>query len=169
MSDTGKQSGLESARARLEAALSTLTQGVASSRDALGLAAADALEKASQTEALTARITALEQENLKLHEQVAAFALQPEPAVDIARVSELEAEKEAIDQNYRMLKEKYAVQQDELDALTATSGNNSDENAFALENIRLKQIVAEMEQEKSAIKEDLDKTIVDLETMLEDA
>ena len=170
MSDASNQSGLDAARTRLETALSTLTQGVASSRDALDMAASTAEEKI----ALTGRVNSLEQENLKLHEQVAAFALQPDPVVpdpivDDARISELETEKSAIENNYRMLKEKYAALQDEMEAQPAASPDTILDNVGAVENSRLKQIIAEMEEEKNAIKGDLDKAIAELETMLEDA
>lgn len=166
MSDTSNQSSLERARARLEAALSTLTQGVASSRDALDLAAVAAHEKA----VLVDRITQLEQENLKLHEQVAAFALQPEPAADDARLTELEEEKAAITNNYQMLKEKYAALQDALENHgNAKQNSEAGDDTAATENSRLKRMVAEMEEEKNAIKGELDKTINELENMLEDA
>ena len=170
MSDTSNQSSLESARARLEAALSTLAQGVAGSRDALDLAAVASREKA----ALVDRITQLEQENLKLHEQVASFALQPEPAPEPAandvRLAELEEEKAAITNNYQMLKEKYAALQDTLETHDdAKQGREAGDDAAATENSRLKRIIAEMEEEKNTIKGELDKTINELENMLEDA
>jgi len=124
MADAQKQSPLETARARLETALSTLTHGVANSRTALNEAGAAAQEKA----ALANRIGTLEMENLKLHEQVAAYALQPEPVADEAKL---------------------------VEATEEITG--------------LKRIVAQMEQEKSAIRAELDKAILDLESMLEDA
>jgi len=124
MSDGGKQGDLEAARARLETALSALTHGVANSRTALDTAASIAQEKT----AVMSRLTSLEQENLKLHEQIAAHALMPDPAP-----------------------------------------NDAENSAIAAENERLKQIIATMEQEKNTIKGELDKTIVELETMLEDA
>lgn len=124
MADAAKQSALETARARLETALSALTHGVANSRTALDEAASSAEEKA----VLANRIGSLEMENLKLHEQIAAYALQPEPIADDTKL------------------------------IAATE-----------ETAKLKRIVAQMEQEKSAIKAELDKAISDLETMLEDA
>lgn len=164
MSDATDQSGLEAARGRLEAALSALAQGVASTHDALGMAATTELEKASLTE----RITALEQENLKLHEQVAAYALQPGPEAANGKFEALEEEKQAIERNYQMLKEKYAALQDQLDADTAASlPESANDNAVAVENSRLKQIISEMEEEKNAIRGELDKTILELETIME--
>jgi len=120
MSDTEKQGELEAARARLETALSTLAHGVAKSSTALETTAALAQEKT----ALMNRVTALEHENLKLHEQVAAHALMPE---------------------------------------------SPESSAATAENARLKQIIEQMEQDKAAIKGELDKTIGELENMLEDA
>ena len=124
MSDGGKQGDLEAARARLETALSALTHGVANSRTALDTATSIAQEKT----ALMDRVTSLEQENLKLHEQIAAHALMPDPA-----------------------------------------SSDAENSAAATENARLKQIIATMEQEKNTVKGELDKTIGELETMLEDA
>lgn len=166
MSDATNQSALETARARLEAALSGLTQGVASTREALQMASDVGEEKS----ALQDRISTLEQENLKLHEQVAAYALKPDIPVDETRIRELETENAAISSNYRTLKEKYAELQDQIEAdgnIPSVEGAN--DNAAEVENNRLKQIIAEMEAEKNAIKSELDKTIGELEAMLEDA
>jgi len=124
MADAAKQSALETARARLETALSALTHGVANSRTALDESAAAAQEHT----VLAKRVESLEMENLKLHEQVAAYALQPEPVPDDTKLAEA-----------------------------------------AEEITELRRIVSQMEQEKTAIKADLDKAIFDLETMLEDA
>jgi len=124
MPNATKQSELETARARLETALSALTHGVANSKSALDAASADSQEKT----ALANRIGSLEVENLKLHEQVAAYALQPEPAVDDAQL------------------------------------------AAATEEIaQLKRVIEKMEQDKSAIRSELDAAIAEMETMLEDA
>lgn len=166
MSDATNQSALEAARTRLEAALSGLTQGVASTRDALNVATTLVEEKT----ALEDRISSLEQENLKLHEQVAAFALKPESQPNDVRIRELEAENAAIAGNYKTLKDKYAELQDRLDADTdIPSVQGANDNAIEVENNRLKQIIAEMEAEKNAIRSELDKTISELEAMLEDA
>lgn len=83
MTDAAKQSALETARARLETALSALTHGVANSRTALDESAAATQEQA----VLANRIGSLEMENLKLHEQVAAYALQPEPVPDDTKLA----------------------------------------------------------------------------------
>ena len=121
MSDAANTSELEKARSRLEAALSALTQGVASTRDMYDLVTDSAAAKAASDE----RIATLEQENLKLHEQIAALAL----------------------------------------------GNNDTETDRQKknENERLKTLISEMESDKAAIREELDKTIGELERMLEDA
>ena len=167
MSDAADNNKLEAARARLESALSGLAQGVAKSKDAN----AAATKLVELQNGLEGKIASLEAENLKLHEQVAAYALTSENADSASeRITVLEAEKAAIAANYQMLKEKYAALQDALESAEggAVTGGAED-NAMALENNRLKQIVAEMEEEKSAIKSELDKTIGELETMLEKA
>jgi len=166
MAEATNKTDLETARARLEAALSGLAQGVASSRDALNMAAIAVEAKNTLAE----RVSSLEQENLKLHEQVAALALQPTESTNDTRVAELEAEKAAINDNFLMLKQKFAQLQDQLENQAAsTNGEQSDPNAAMAENNRLKQIITEMEAEKTAIKGELDKTIGELESMLEDA
>lgn len=163
MPDTSKGNNLEAARTRLETALSGLTQSVASTRGALDVAVTIADEKAQMAE----RITALEQENLKLHEQVAALALQPASLDADEKIASLEQEKAAIDQNYQMLKERYAELQGDL----ASSGENENQanSTLQAENIKLREALASMEQEKTKLKSELDKTIAELEALLETA
>jgi SMC interacting uncharacterized protein involved in chromosome segregation len=162
MSDAAKESALEGARARLEAALSGLAQGVASSKNALELAKTSADEKL----ALAERVSTLEQENLKLHEQVAAYALQTPATDNSEQIAILEAEKAAIEGNYQLLKQQYSALEDEIEAGSAQNGDASASNA---ENTRLKQMISEMEQEKSAVRDELDKTILELEAIVEGA
>ncbi|MBL4791096.1 MAG: hypothetical protein JKY60_19295 [Kordiimonadaceae bacterium] len=134
MANAPKSDELEDARARLEAALSSLAQGVASSRDALDMAATVASDNA----ATTARLETLEKENLKLHEQVAAFALQPEPAGP-------------------------ATNDEAITALEAGKAR------LAKENQELAHSNTALLAEKASIREDLDKTIAELEGMMAEA
>jgi chromosome segregation ATPase len=96
MSDTPTHSALEAARARLEAALSALGQGVATSRESLDAA----MDATTENTALADRLKALEQENLKLHEQIAAYALKPEPDDEIQSlkqtIAQMDVEKASI-------------------------------------------------------------------------
>jgi hypothetical protein len=51
----------------------------------------------------------------------------------------------------------------------AATAIDSDAGAAFSENVRLKQVIAEMEAEKAAVRSELDKTISELETMVEEA
>jgi multidrug resistance efflux pump len=168
MATNNKTDALESARMRLESALSRLAQGVASTRDTVSAAREIAEEKM----ALVARVTALEKENLKLHEQVAAHALI-EPAGDSGEIEALRAEKASLEQNYQLLKRQYAHLQDELeaaeDAKSAAWGNGEDGSNTAeleAENAKLKARVAELEEERMSVRSELDGAIGRLETMV---
>jgi len=168
MATNNKTDALESARTRLESALSRLAQGVASTRDTVSAAREIAEEKM----ALVARVTTLEKENLKLHEQVAAHALI-EPVGDSAELEALRAEKASLEQNYQLLKRQYAHLQDELeaaeDAKSAAWGNGdggSNGQELEAENARLKARVAELEEERMSVRSELDGAIGRLETMV---
>ncbi len=163
MPDTSDGNNLEAARTRLETALSGLTQSVVSTRGALDVAVTMAEEKSQMAE----RITALEQENLKLHEQVAALALQPATPEMSGKVESLEQEKAAIEQNYQLLKDRYTELQDNLANSSNTEGAN--DNVLHTDNAKLREALSNMEQEKAKLKLELDKTIADLEAMLETA
>lgn len=163
MPDTSNGNNLEAARTRLETALSGLAQGVASTRGALDVALTMAEEKAHMAE----RINTLEQENLKLHEQVAALALQPASPDMGDRISVLEQEKAAIEQNYQLLKSRYAELQEE--ATTTAGDTSSGDDALRIENAKLSATVSTMKQDKATLRSELDKTIAELEAMLESA
>lgn len=171
MATNNKTDALESARTRLETALSRLAQGVASTRETVSAAREIAEEKM----ALVARVTTLEKENLKLHEQVAAHALI-EPAGDSGELEALRAEKATLEQNYQLLKRQYAHLQDELEAAedaksaewAGEDGENGDNRVAALqeENAKLKARVAELEAERESVRGELDGAIGRLETMV---
>ncbi|PCI63719.1 MAG: hypothetical protein COB37_04635 [Kordiimonadales bacterium] len=134
MANAPKSDELEEARTRLESALSSMAQGVASSRDALDMAAIVASNQAASA----VRVEALEKENLTLHEQIAAFALQPDPVAPASSdeyITALEAEKAQL----------------------------------VKENQELAQGHAVLLAEKVGIREDLDKTIAELEGMMAEA
>ncbi|WP_417451139.1 hypothetical protein [Kordiimonas sp.] len=172
MADNTKPTELEGARTRLESALSRLAQGVASTRETVSATREIAEEKL----ALVERVTALEKENLKLHEQVAAHALT-EPPEDTSEVLEaLQTEKTVLEQNYQLLKRQYAQLQDELEAYenakgTEWAGDSAHETdgataALEAENGQLKARVAELEAERSGVRAELDGAIGRLETMV---
>lgn len=164
MADNKNHTALESARTRLESALSRLAQGVASTRETISAAQEIAEEKI----ALSARVTALEKENLKLHEQIAAHALTPEQ--DSGSTHELEAlqaEKAALEQNYQLLKRQYAALQDEMEAIENTKGEATPPDAaLAAENADLKAKIRQLEDERGSVRNDLDDAIGRLETMV---
>lgn len=169
MSDTLTNSKLEAARTRLEKALSGLAQGVANTQEAFQTAKA----ATDENTVLKAHIQSLEQENLKLHEQVASLSLQSnsedQNASSDETVLELEAAKASIEQNYQLLKNRYAALQDELENLQQTPHSSSDGDSVMAENLALRQEIASMKQEKETLKGELDKAIATVETMLEDA
>ncbi|WP_262690721.1 hypothetical protein [Kordiimonas aestuarii] len=166
MADNNKPTELEGARTRLESALSRLAQGVASTRETVNAAREIAEEKM----ALVERVTTLEKENLKLHEQVAANALIEVPEDQSEALAALEAEKTALEQNYQLLKRQYAHLQDELEAMENAKGTewNGDDASpeLAAENARLKNRITELEAERSGVRAELDGAIGRLETMV---
>ncbi|MFC3052697.1 hypothetical protein [Kordiimonas pumila] len=170
MPDKQTNNTLDTARARLEAALSSLAHGVAANRDALMRVE----QKVQENTFLKAHIASLEQENLKLHEQVATLALTDTDAPD-SRIQELEHQNAALEQNYQLLKNRYAALRDEFDSLQEklsappTSQSDNADQELQSENNALKAKIADMEYEKNTIKAELDKTIQDLETMVETA
>ncbi len=177
MSESRKNDVLEAARSRLEAAMSHLAQEVATARAAKITAEKMRAEKAT----LESRVGALEQENLKLHEQVATLSLQDNGADTDAAMATLAEEKAAIEQNYGLLKRQYATLQDEMEALedrlaaqTAANaegggtGGGNDE-ALAAENAELKRAVMALKAERDGIRSELDGAIGQLETLVGDA
>ena len=178
MSKNTEKDPLEGARARLESALSRLAQGVAGSRDVAETASQISDEKA----ALAEQVARLEQENLGLHEQIAALSLKQAAAEagaesgsgDDARLSELKAEKKALEQNYSLLKRQYANLQDDLEAAvnakgpTAANDGGSDAQ-LASENAELKKAIMALQVERDNVRSQLDLNISKLETMVGEA
>ncbi|GHF20063.1 hypothetical protein GCM10017044_13560 [Kordiimonas sediminis] len=171
MANTVEDDNLEKARARLEAALSKLASGVASSKKALKSAREMAAEKAD----LTVRIAELEQDNLALQEEVATLNLQSPKAANDGAFETLKQEKAAIEQNYMLLKKQYMSLQDQLDAANADSGNEQKTThgadtraieALEADNEALQQEVQALRAEKDGIKERLDASIAKLEELL---
>jgi len=169
MSDIHTDSPLEAARARLEGAMSRLAQSAAGAREARQQAIHLAAEKA----AFESRVTALEQENLKLHEQVATLSLQENSSDKGDALAAATAEMEALEQNYNLLKRQYASLQDEMEGLrdTAPTGDSSSEMEIKLraENAELKKAIMVLKSERDDIRKELDGTIAKLETLVEDA
>ncbi|MBL4639821.1 MAG: hypothetical protein JKY57_04755 [Kordiimonadaceae bacterium] len=165
MPDTGNNDKLEAARTRLETALSTLSHGVASTRSTLDAAATIAEEKA----AMATRINVLEQENLKLHEQVATLALQPAAQDTRGQVEILTQEKATLSQEVQQLKNSYAALQDETQNAPVGEAGTHNTSDMEAANAYLKAENATMQQEKAMMRAELDKTIAELETLLENA
>ena len=165
MPETQTNDKLEAARARLEKALSGLARDAATSRDTL----AHAKEAEDENRVLKAHIQSLEQENLKLHEQVAGFALRSDSeAENGAKLAQLEQDKATLEQNYQMLKNRYSALQDELETNQQPQDTSEDSN-LSEENLTLRRELDTMKADKEALKAELDKAIEALETMLEDA
>ncbi|MEX0298327.1 MAG: hypothetical protein AB3N28_04605, partial [Kordiimonas sp.] len=83
------------------------------------------------------------------------------------RVEVLEQEKAAIEQNYQLLKDRYAELQDDLTA--HNNPESANDNSLHTDNAKLREALSGMEQEKAKLKLELDKTIAELEAMLETA
>lgn len=172
MTNNHNKNTLEDARARLESAMSRLAQEVANARAAKIMAAKLTTEKS----ALESRITALEQENLKLHEQVASLSLQESAPVDENALAQIKDEKAAIEQNYMLLKRQYATLQDEMEALqnaepaevVEANGHEVDDRLVG-ENAELKRMVMALKSERDDVKSELDGAIAKLETLVGDA
>lgn len=169
MSENQTDSPLEAARARLESAMSRLAQSAAGAREARQQAIHLAAEKA----AFESRVAALEQENLKLHEQVATLSLQDSGADKGDALAAATAEMEAMEQNYSLLKRQYASLQDELeglrDAAPVVADSSEMETKLRAENAELKKAIMVLKSERDDIRKELDGTIAKLETLVEDA
>ncbi|NVJ71474.1 MAG: hypothetical protein HWE08_14030 [Alphaproteobacteria bacterium] len=170
MTDDPKNSALESARTRLENAMSHLAQEVATARAAKITSEKLQAEKAT----LESRVGALEQENLKLHEQVATLSLRDTGADSDDALEALREEKAAIEQNYSLLKRQYATLQDEMEALedrlaASTAANGQGGDAVAGENAELKKAIMALQAERDDIRTELDGAITKIEAMVGDA
>lgn len=169
MSDNHIDSPLEVARTRLEGAMSRLAQSAAGARETRQQAIHLAAEKA----AFESRVAALEQENLKLHEQVATLSLQNNSSDNGEALIAAKTDLKAIEQNYSLLKRQYANLQDELESLrdAAPTGDSSGEMESQLraENAELKKAIMVLKSERDDIRKELDSSIAKLETLVEDA
>lgn len=165
MAQTQEKNALEDARARLERALSTLTQEVAESRNALAESRTAQEKTIQEMSAQADRMQSLEQENHRLHEQIAALSLQEPQADDSEGTAALEAEKNALQQNYDLLKRQYTSLQDEFEGLQNQVGRDSEANG-AGDDTALKQQVDMLLRERSELRTELDSVIAELETYL---
>lgn len=167
MTDKNNSNPLEDARARLEASLATLSQEVASYKGALSQSR-EAQEKTIQEMSSQAdRMLALEQENHRLHEQIAALSLQESSGEDGEKIAAVEAEKNALQQNYDLLKRQYTSLQDEFEGLQNQMGDTIP--AENTSDPALLQQVDELLRERAALKSELDEVIAELEGYLSDA
>ncbi|NVJ99809.1 MAG: hypothetical protein HWE25_16780 [Alphaproteobacteria bacterium] len=170
MTDKTNNSALEDARARLESAMSRLAQEVAGARAAKITTAKLSAEKATYE----SRIASLEQENLKLHEQVATLSLQDNTAADDGALAALKEEKQALEHNYNLLKRQYATLQDEMeareDAAPAPEGGDAEMEAkLRGENAELKKAIMALKAERDTIRDELDTAIAKLEPLVKEA
>lgn len=164
MTDSDDNGALEAARARLDLAMSRLNQEVSISRSALesalALQAAAADKDAGQAE----RVQALEQENLRLHEQIATLSLQEAGADPSEGAAKLEAENEALKQNYDLLKRQYTNLQDEHEGLQDRMANMASSSTGGDQELQ-KQVNA-LASERDEIKSELDSVIKELEAFM---
>ncbi len=101
---------------------------------------------------------------------IATFALQT-PSADLeAQLATLQQDKAALEQNYKMLKTKYADMQDaaEQRALEKPTAVNID-MAAQIKMAQLQKEITQLRQDKEMIKAELDKAIADLEPLVGDA
>ena len=85
MSGKSDNGTLDAARSRLEAALSRLAQGAASSKKAMDSAKLLAAEKAE----VVHKVSTLESENLSLHEKVRDLSMQSPEPIDSTELDQL--------------------------------------------------------------------------------
>ncbi len=173
MANTQEKNALEAARSRLEQALSKLTQDVASSRSALETALAESVSKNTEQAAQNERIQVLEQENLRLHEQMAAISLQ-EPPTDDKKITPVEVEQTALQQNYDLLKRQYTSLQDEFEGLQDRMGTDNTDSAADSdapsndETDGLRRQIGALMRERDDMRDELDSAIAELESFLAD-
>jgi len=171
MANTQEKNALEAARSRLEQALSKLTQDVASSRAALEAAVADSASVSADQASQNERIQELEQENLRLHEQVAAISLQEVTGDGDAKAA-VEAEKAALQQNYDLLKRQYTSLQDEFEGLQDRMGGDTAQSADVSytpsndETDDLRRQIGALMRERDDMRGELDSAIAELEGFL---
>lgn len=173
MGNNQKSDTLESARARLEQALATLAQKASESKQAVSSAEEQQSEAASAYTTLEERFHAVEQENLRLHEQVATLSLASDNETEdtTGRIAALETEKHAIQQNYDLLKRQYTSLQDEFEGLqdnVSPPSNSDDHTDTDIENeVRtLRSALDATVSERDMIRTELDNVINELEGYL---
>ncbi len=149
---------LEAARNRIESALSRLAQVTRAKADELALARAAMDERHS----LTARVNTLETENLRLHDEVARLAIgessgdSPQDVADLKRAAEsLKSDYLAIDRNFALLKEQYALLQEENESLGSGNSGIADERELRNElneaNARIADLIASANVAEAAL------------------
>lgn len=171
---TGTENNLlEEARERIDAALARLQSNANTATEKMGLATASAADVETNDGLIAekdARIEALEGENLRLHEQIATLSLQQDvPSVDAGDkdYSALEAEKNALQQNYDLLKRQYTSLQDEMEGMETDSMPSSGEApADDKELSIMKATVESLTEERDMIRNELDNAINELESFL---
>lgn len=124
MANQAHEDILETSRNRIERSLSRLAQVARTKTDELKLAKSAIEER----HLLSARVSELETENLRLHDQVASLAIGvgTEPEQDRAELERqlegLKADYMALDRNFMLLKEQYGILQEENEQLSQSGG-----------------------------------------------
>lgn len=175
MANMQEKNALEAARARLEQALSKLTQNVASSRAAHESVVTESALASTEQSSQNDRIQSLEQENLRLHEQIAAAALQQPETDNDHKLAEVESEKSALQQNYDLLKRQYTSLQDEFEGLqdrmgeTGTGDLDQTNAPSNDETDELRRQIGSLVRERNDMRDELDTAIAELEGFLADS
>ncbi len=163
----------DTARARLDTAMSRLASGADRTKDTIARAKTVSEEKTE----LAAKVGALEKENLSLHEQVSNLSIAPQPIDHSAALDTLTAEKSALEQRYALLKQEFttvknALHKDRVDTTDSLKGNQhiSPEDAGMIlglksENQRLREELAALKSERDIVRSKLDQTISHVESM----
>lgn len=167
MAENNNSNPLETARERLDKALSTLASEAAEAKAALSQSR-EAQEKTIQEMSAQAdRMLSLEQENHRLHEQIAALSLQEAAGDESEKVTALESEKSALQQNYDLLKRQYTSLQDEFEGMQNQMGDHIQEDGQG--DPALRDQIDALLKEREDLKAELDDVISELESYLAQA
>ncbi len=169
MANATDQNPLESARERLEKALSKLAEEASAAKQALEQSRTAQENTLQELSNQADKMLALEQENHRLHEQIATLSLQQPTDDGEDKATALEAEKNALQQNYDLLKRQYTSLQDEFEGLQDRAANDSGGSVDGNSNDEaLRQQVSSLMREREELKAELDQVIDELESYLAD-
>ena len=164
MANTKDNNPLESARERLDQALARLAEEAAAAKDALAQSRTAQENTLQEMSNQADRMLALEQENHRLHEQVATLSLQQPTEGGDEKAVALESEKNALQQNYDLLKRQYTSLQDEFEGLQNSVGTGDSGGGDPALQSKVNQLL----QERDELRRELDEVIEELEGYLAD-